>query len=72
MSLGLWVIYKNPADYPGKYVLRKWEITAGTVAPERAVVLADDIETLRAQLPAGVQRFEPDKLDNVSIVECYV
>ena len=33
-TVSLWVIYENLGDYPGKWVVRRWNISAGQVLAE--------------------------------------
>lgn len=43
------VIYKNPADYPGKYVARLWDMNK----PTGEFAVADTYEELIKEVPVG-------------------
>lgn len=48
-----YVIYERPSDYPGQYVLRQWNIGAGTAESGKILALAETIEEVRASIPVG-------------------
>lgn len=46
----MFVIYKHPLDYPGKWVARKWRVVPGEPEPQAAVaplVVAQSLEAAR-------------------------
>lgn len=62
-------VYHDPADYPGKYVARLYDIQR----PTNMVVVADTYEDVRAAIPAGrMVRLERDAADDPVIVENWV
>lgn len=67
----IWVLYKYPNDYPDKYVGRRWMVKP-QYGPTDDIRLADDLESLRTQLPQGLHRLDRQKLDDPKIVECWV
>lgn len=42
-KLSLWTVYKNPTDYPGKFVARRFELDQ----PTTDFNVGDDIEPIR-------------------------
>lgn len=75
-SLSIWTVYQKPLDYPGQFVARRWESLVENGAPvSRAtadVLVAPDLDGLRAQLPAGLVRLERQQGDDPVIVESWV
>jgi hypothetical protein len=70
-----WVVYWNPSDYPGKYVVRGVDIVRGPPAgfifhPECATF--DSLEDARAALPPHLYRLERHTSDAVPIVEIWI
>jgi hypothetical protein len=51
-------IYKNPSDYPGRYVLRRWEWglhTGGQPKPDQdPTYVGESLENARANVPEGL------------------
>jgi hypothetical protein len=46
-----YVLYKNPSDYPGKYVLREWHIVHGSPVPvvnEKFLLVSPNRETIES------------------------
>jgi hypothetical protein len=52
--LTIWVIYRSPSDYPGKWVLRGHDIGPGSVTSHAKKIVADTLQELRAHLPPGL------------------
>lgn len=61
-------IYRNPKDYPGKYVARVFDINI----PTMLAVTADTLEEIRKCVPPGMRRFRRRQEDDPCIVEAYV
>jgi hypothetical protein len=71
--LTIWVIYRNPADFPGKWVLRGQDaIAGGGVQPHATAYVADTLEELHAQLPPGLVLLSPHPNDNPAIYETWI
>lgn len=66
------VVYEKPLDYPGKFVLRKWEVQANKLIPVPEVVTEDSIEKLRKHIPRGMIRMERHPQDEPQIVEIWL
>ena len=75
-SLSIWTVYQKPLDYPGHFVARRWENLIVDGAPvSRAtadVLVAPDLDGLRAQLPAGLVRLDRQPGDGPVIVESWL
>lgn len=71
--LHVWVIYRNPADYPGRFVLRQHLISAGAVTPTDEVFVSERLITLRRiVLRRGLYRLLPDDSDPEIILETWL
>lgn len=70
-----YVVYHNPKDYPGKWVVRKWLVCQGEKEPlpdHIPVVVADSKTTALGKIPMGmhcIPRF-PD--DDPCVVEVWL
>ncbi len=67
-QLILWVVYKNPKDYPDKFVARPG-VTGGMAG---SILLADSLDALRAMLPPGLHRMERHPQDDPVVVEVWL
>lgn len=71
--LPMWVIYENPVEAPGQFVVRRWAVPAGGGDP-----VADDGHTeptlylARRHVPAGSVRMEPSLDDDPAICEVWI
>lgn len=61
-------VYENPADYPGKYVARLWDLQQ----PTGFVVVADSLEEIRAAIPYGMVQLARLGKDDPAIVETWI
>jgi hypothetical protein len=53
-SLVMWVVYRSPSDYPGKFVVRRWSI-ADALEPElKPEGVVDTLEEARDLIPPGL------------------
>lgn len=71
-ALWTYAIYHSPADFLGKYVLRRYASMAGYVFPHAALSVEDTLEAVRAKVPQGLVRFERDPNDDPTIVEVWL
>jgi hypothetical protein len=62
------VVYKQPKDYPDKFVARIWDVNM----PTQYVVLKDSLEEIHAAIPQNMHLFPPSKNDDPVIVETYL
>ena len=65
-----WTIYKYPADAPGKYVVRRWEIGDGVLTPREAYV-GPTLEAVRMLVPHGRYPIRREPGDDPCIVETW-
>lgn len=72
-GMELYVVYFNPLDFPGKYVIRKQIAGRETVlaAPEPLIV-GSSLDEVRAALPDGLTRLDRSPSDVASIVEVWL
>lgn len=76
-ALSVWVIYKNPRDYPAMegqdlYVVREqWASRAGTGISTEAAVRAT-LDDARECVPFGLFCFERQVNDDATIVESWL
>jgi hypothetical protein len=71
--MDLYVVYHNPLDFPGKYVIRRQTAGPGgriTIAAEPLAV--GTLDQVRAALPPGLTRLERSPGDVPSIFEVWV
>lgn len=64
----IWTIYNRPVDFPDKFVARRWE---GSM-PTQDILIADDLEELRRQLPPGLYRLARHPADDPVVVETWL
>lgn len=66
--LPLICVYKNPADYPDKYVARLWDVDI----PTTLVALADSLEAIREAKPAEMVILQRQDNDDPVIIETWI
>ncbi len=72
-ELVMYHIYHSPADYPGKFVVRKWTVApGGGLQPTQSVALASTLMGARAVIPVGMYRLEREPKDDPCIVEIWL
>ena len=67
-ELVLWVVTKNPSDYPGKFVARPG-MTGGM---SKNVLVCDTLDELREALPWGLHRIERHSADDPVVLEVWI
>lgn len=73
-SLTVWVVYFNPRDYPGKFVLRGQDVFPGQdePVPQTGCLVRDTIEDIRQPLEErGLYREPRQPQDDPAIVEVW-
>lgn len=50
-SLSLWVIYYNPSDYPGAYVVREQWVREGKITRAKQCVAVPTLDEARKAIP---------------------
>lgn len=71
-GLTVFCIYKNPADFPDKFVVRRWE---GMDPAPRPEFVEDTLEGVRTKLTTafpGLVRLERHKNDDPVILETWL
>ena len=70
--LPMWVIYYNPEDYPGKYVVRRWVIGPGKMTADPVPFVCDSLAEARAAVPLGAFWLDRAPVDEPQIKEIWV
>lgn len=71
--LEVWTVYASPSDYPGKYIARCHLITETGTQATTAVMVAEDIDSLRDALSyAGLICVGREPWDDPVIVESWL
>lgn len=65
----LYCIYFNPSDFPGKYVVRKFE---GMVPDESALIITNTLEDARSVIPKYAVMLTRAEDDDPVIVETWL
>jgi hypothetical protein len=70
----MWTVYSNPADYPGKFVARRFDVDASGPKPSASVIIMDDLENLRdvLQFEMGLVKLMRNEGDAPQIVETWL
>lgn len=69
MPIHMWVIYENPLDYPGKFVVRHW---CGSRPDFTPLAVTVDLESARKAIPAGAYNLGREPGDDPQILEAYI
>lgn len=71
--LTIWTVYENPRDYPGKFVVRAYDVCAGgAVAARLECTVRDSLDEARAAVPAGLYWMNRNPVDDPTIVETWL
>jgi hypothetical protein len=70
-ELSLYTVYENPFDYPGKFVVRRFEVFTGATDPNPLIV-CDTLEEVRAVLPPGLVCLPRHPDDDPVILETWL
>lgn len=65
----IFVVYLNPRDYPGRFVVRRWRGLFADIVPTAVV---DTLEQARAAVPRGLTCVAPHCDDDPVIVETWL
>lgn len=69
----MFAIYKNPSDYPDRYVLRRWLVTdGGFVSDKHPMAVWSNLEEIRGEIPKGKVNIGRKPEDDPVIVEVWV
>lgn len=64
-------IYKNPKDYPDKFVARVFDIQPGKVYATRYIRISEDIDELRRSMPSEFSFLDRTPMDDPELVEIW-
>jgi hypothetical protein len=65
----LFVVYRSPSDFPGKYVVRRWL----DAVPEREPLrVCEQLDQARAAIPAGAAYIGRMREDDPAICEVWL
>lgn len=70
--LVIYTIYRNPTDYPGKYVVRRWLVDRTGVHIERVVAVRNSLATARSAVPPELACIQRQADDDPVIVETWI
>ena len=77
--LSLYVIYQNVKDHPGKFPVKRWNLTSATAEADQAraresqlVGVVDSLEEARKLIPAGLHNLGRRDHDDPLIVESWI
>jgi hypothetical protein len=70
-ALDVWTVYRDPRDFPGKWVARLHRVTAGVSTPSSVHFVADTLDGVRALLPPGLFRLDRFELDEPHVYETW-
>jgi hypothetical protein len=66
------VVYQNPTDYPGKFVVRRQVVKGKWVrADAKPLCVVSTLQEARSAIPAGLYRQERHSDDTLAIVEVW-
>lgn len=67
-----WTITRNPSDFPGLYVARRWVVRAGELISTNDIRTAETLDGVREQLPRGLVALRRNPTDDPVIVEVWI
>lgn len=69
----MYVVYKNPKDYPGKYVLRAFTFKGLDVVPDKKPIIVDeDLHKVREMIPSECTGITRSGGDDPVILETWL
>ena len=71
-GLDLYVVYRNPSDFPGQYVVRRQVAGPGVIFKDARPLAVGNLAAVRAALPTGLVRLERDPNDDPCIFEVWL
>src|SRR5580693_4085319 len=69
--LTIWRVFYNPGDYPGKWVLRGFDVKPEGPQPHADCVVADSLAEIRAAVPVGLWPLPRNRHDDPAIYESW-
>lgn len=71
-GLDLYVVYRNPSDFPGQYVVRRQVAGPGVIFKDARTLAVGNLAAVRAALPVGLVRLDRDPNDDPCIFEVWL
>lgn len=69
----IWTVYADPADYPGKYVVRRWTVRRdGSCVADQDCQVSDSLAVARDCVPKGLHCLGRLPDDDRAIAETWV
>lgn len=66
-----YVIYNSPDDYPGLFVVRRWDVGDGQILAMEHTT-HETLDEARASIPQGLVCFDRSEEDELCIVETWL
>lgn len=71
--MDMYVIYLNPGDFPGQYVVRRWTLSAlGAIPREGPLYVGVDLAAARRAVPKGLIGCTRHEHDDPAILEVWM
>ena len=68
----MYAVYRQPADYPSSFVVRRWFLWSGrAVADQHPLAVTPTLELARAAIPDPLLHFPRQPADDPAIVETW-
>ena len=67
-TMPLFTVYYNPDDFPGRFVVRLWDMEQSTPF----AILGESLEDVRSKLPHGLHRLPRNTNDAPAIIETWL
>lgn len=72
-TLFIYAVYRDPPDFPGKFVVRRCAPCHGGVLPDQTnICVKDTLAAARAEIPQRLCRYERAPQDDEKIVEVWL
>jgi hypothetical protein len=71
-KLFMYVVYENPRDFPGQFVLREHYVDPSGVHAQSGYKLASTLEEIRAFVPPGMTNIGREPEDEPQIREVWI
>jgi len=72
-GLTIYVVYKNPSDYPGKYVVRPQRVSRDAgIVNEPVTYVGESLQMARASIPPCLSYFPRHPGDDPVILEAWL
>ena len=68
----LYTVYKHPTDFPDKWAMRAFIVSAKAINPSSTVITGDSLEEIRSHLPRGLTRMDRHPEDDPIIYETWI